>query len=473
MSMTGYDVLSHLNAIAATKSRTEKEELLDRVKDDPLMLKVLRYAYDPFVTFGLTPPKCVGSGRLQLTAESPFWAVLDSMAARRVTGGEAQELVKEWMVDLLDESGSQVVWRVLSKDLRAGFTQNTINRVLPGCIPVFDVMLAHKYEEKRVVVFPCAVEPKLDGLRAIGLIKDASGGFFSRTGKRFPALDHLVEPAVEMLDRARAVVQNAGSAVEHGIKDEKLREIYWRLLGGNGGPCLALDSESVSGNFNKTAGDVRRKDEAATDTILNVFDALPYAVFTSDKTEIAMKYAARRRFTEFVVGCAAKDAPVALVRRYFANSHAEIQDYYQRFRDAGLEGAIVKPLDGVYQKKRSYGWLKMKGEIAEDIRVTGAFEGAGKYEGSLGGLICDFNGVEVRVGGGFSDAQRTEIWNAWLRDREKMAAEPELCHLPGELETVGRLIEVEAHEITPDGSLRHPRFLRWRDDKDDALKVAA
>jgi len=27
-------------------------------------------------------------------------------------------------------------------------------------------------------------------------------------------------------------------------------------------------------------------------------------------------------------------------------------------------------------------------------------------------------------------------------------------------------IEVEFHEVTPDGSLRHPRFVRFRDDKD-------
>ena len=28
-----------------------------------------------------------------------------------------------------------------------------------------------------------------------------------------------------------------------------------------------------------------------------------------------------------------------------------------------------------------------------------------------------------------------------------------------------KVIEVKYHEVTPDGSLRHPRFYRWRDDK--------
>ena len=66
--------------------------------------------------------------------------------------------------------------------------------------------------------------------------------------------------------------------------------------------------------------------------------------------------------------------------------------------------------------------------------------------GMLGGFIGNFNGVEVRVGSGLSDNDRVDFWGR----REQIR---------------GDLMEVEYHEVTPDGSLRHPRFARFRDDK--------
>jgi DNA ligase-1 len=33
---------------------------------------------------------------------------------------------------------------------------------------------------------------------------------------------------------------------------------------------------------------------------------------------------------------------------------------------------------------------------------------------------------------------------------------------------LGRLLEVSFHEVTDDGSLRHPRAKKWRDDKSKA-----
>jgi hypothetical protein len=467
MSMNGTDVLAYLDRIAADKSRIAKEDMLKRVIDDPVFQRALIYAYNPFITFGVTPPRAKAAGRQQITEASKVWAALDALADRTFTGNAAQVCVREWMVDVLDQPSSDLLFRILSKDLRCGISVKTINKVKPGLIPTFDVMLAHKYEVKRIVTWPAAVEPKLDGLRVIAVAQNGDVRFYSRTGKPFTSLDHLVLPVLTMLDGARAGVQNAETAVELGIP-EKLREVYWKLLGDDK-PRLVLDGEVVSGNFNETTGAVRRKDELAEDAVFNVFDALPYGLFAGASADIKLPYKVRRGFTEHVLRHALPESPLKLVPRYLVNSVDEIQTYYQTFRDRGLEGAIVKPLDGFYQKKRSFGWMKMKAEESVDVRVTGAFEGTGKYEGQLGGLIVDVDGVEVRVGGGFTDEERRRLWEAFQRDQA-------VRHWPSpgpNPEVLGRLIEVEYHEKTPDGSLRHPRFVAWRDDKDAGIEEAA
>jgi ATP-dependent DNA ligase len=236
--------------------------------------------------------------------------------------------------------------------------------------------------------------------------------------------------------------------------------LYWLLLWGEA-ECgeLVLDGEIVSGSFNKTSGDIRRKDEAALDAEYHVFEALSYRAFSGESgtDNLCFPYKFRRKFTEFILTHASSNSSIKIVERRDASSLEEVQAIYEDFRNRGLEGAMIKSLDGIYAKKRSHAWLKMKNEDSEDLRVIGAFEGTGKYAGKLGGLIVDRKGVEIRVGGGFSDEQRESFWKQFLS--EKIDSKDSLL--------LSRLIEVEYHEITKDGSLRHPRFIRFRDDKDN------
>lgn len=441
--MNSDQVFEVLEQIAATSSRTEKEALVAAHIDKPTFKRIIITATDPMITFGLTPAKPTASQQegLSFDHDSDFvWGVLDDLRYRRLTGNAAKEAVARLRASLSSAS-DQIIWRILSKDLRAGMTANTINRVLPGTVPVFKVMLAHPYEEKRIQTFPVAVEPKLDGLRVIGLVRGAECKFFSRTGRHFPALDHL-GPALVAVTKAAHDTAKAG------------RSEFASLFGAGSEPTLAIDAEVISGSFNKTTGDVRRKDEAASDAVLHIFDAVPFAFMTDETRKSWNKFFSfRRLFVDFLTAHAVSYPTIRPTAMHIAFSHEEVQHLYETHRRAGLEGAMVKPLDGLYSKTRSFAWLKLKAQETEDLKVVAAFEGEGRYEGSLGGLIVDRAGVEVRVGGGFSDAQREEIWRQWREN-------------PGSI--AGSLIEVEFQETTADGSLRHPRFVGWRFDLEAA-----
>ena len=124
----------------------------------------------------------------------------------------------------------------------------------------------------------------------------------------------------------------------------------------------------------------------------------------------------------------------------------EVVKHYNFFRDTGYEGAIVKNLHGVYRFKRHTDWLKLKAVNDVDLKVESLVQGEGKYHGMLGAVIVKYKGKRVNVGSGWSDAERMEYWK-----------DPNLI--------MGKTIEIQFHEETPDGSLRHPRFIRIRDDK--------
>ncbi len=125
-------------------------------------------------------------------------------------------------------------------------------------------------------------------------------------------------------------------------------------------------------------------------------------------------------------------------------------------RDAvalGWEGLVLRkitPRAGMVPYEEGV-WLKVKPAETYDVRVTGAVEGTGKHKGRLGALQT----AKGDVGTGFTDAEREEIWRKW---------EDPLRYLNDPLE--GSIVEVEFMGWTPDGKFRHPRFVRFRPDKD-------
>jgi DNA ligase-1 len=74
-------------------------------------------------------------------------------------------------------------------------------------------------------------------------------------------------------------------------------------------------------------------------------------------------------------------------------------------------------------------------------------EGTGKHAGKLGSFQVNYQGVEVQVGSGLTDELRERVW----ADKESF---------------LGRTIEVRYQEVTPDGSLRFPTFVCFRNDRD-------
>jgi len=136
------------------------------------------------------------------------------------------------------------------------------------------------------------------------------------------------------------------------------------------------------------------------------------------------------------------------VPRYIvAAEYDAIKGMHDEFVAQGYEGAMVKDLDAPYKFGRGPEVMKLKAFFDADLKIEKLIEGTGKHTGKLGSVGVNYQGVEVQVGSGFSDELRETIW-----------ADPNSF--------VGRTIEVRYQEVTPDGSLRFPTFVCFRNDRD-------
>lgn len=250
-------------------------------------------------------------------------------------------------------------------------------------------MLAKPY--KGVLPESYACEPKIDGVRVIAEVcrETLAVSFKTRNGNPLPSIQHLG-------------ASFAYAAAQHGL--------------------FTFDCEAVSGSgFFDGVGNLRshERDDEARLWLLDIPDDQgTYA----ERRELMEKFELRPE--------------VRLVSSFIGLNPNEA---FRRFVADGFEGVMIKDTESAYQQgKRSSAWLKVKAIDSEDCPIVSVHEGKGRLAGTMGHVVVEHNGVLVRVGGGFTDEQRAEIW----QNRDTV---------------IGSFLEVSFQNITPEGSFRHPR----------------
>jgi DNA ligase D-like protein (predicted ligase) len=136
------------------------------------------------------------------------------------------------------------------------------------------------------------------------------------------------------------------------------------------------------------------------------------------------------------------------------------------------EGLVAKRAASPYTHARSKDWLKFKCSNEQEFIVIGWTDPRGSREG-LGALLVGYHdGGELRFGGkvgtGF-DQRELDLLSAKLRRLERQKsplADTKGIAMKGVHWVRPELVaEVGFGEWTPDGKLRHPRYLGLRDDK--------
>ena len=174
-----------------------------------------------------------------------------------------------------------------------------------------------------------------------------------------------------------------------------------------------------------------------------------------------------------------------------ASDPQSIRDYHLKQLHAGLEGAMIKQIDGVYSPGRTgFNWVKFKevedsqGKLSDTIDgvVMGYYKGRGKRSGfGIGAfLIGVLDGNQrlvtlAKIGTGLSDEQWHEMKNRC--GKNEVATKPleygeiDKTLLPDVWLNPHIVVEVAADEITQSPThsagiaLRFPRLVCFRDDK--------
>ena len=165
--------------------------------------------------------------------------------------------------------------------------------------------------------------------------------------------------------------------------------------------------------------------------------------------------------------------------RYSEHVEEHGEQMYDEIRNMGLEGIVAKRADSRYRAGRSSSWIKINVDRTGEFVVVGYTEPKGNQLGFGALLLAEYeNGVlrfRGRVGSGF-DALELKTLGAQLEGSSNAPPVEGAPALKGAHWVRPELVcEVRYKEITPDGVLRQPVFIRLRDDKpvDECISEAA
>jgi DNA ligase-1 len=100
---------------------------------------------------------------------------------------------------------------------------------------------------------------------------------------------------------------------------------------------------------------------------------------------------------------------LAMIRQFRVGDAAELARRLDEVMKAGGEGLMLHRADAVFRAGRSDDLLKLKPWDDAEAVVVAHLPGQGKYAGKLGALLVRLpDGRRLRIGSGFSDAQRAD-----------------------------------------------------------------
>lgn len=426
------------------------QEILEENKDNQMLKDVLYFVYNPFIVTGLSNKKMEkDTSDIKVRGTRRFGNFLEETAllsdedfAKALftsenfditcmfdylidhnTGRDKDIAYVQAYIKAQPEEYREIYKQIFTKELKLGITAKTINKVWKDFIPEFNVMLAEKYwdrmdeleKEKPDII----ITQKYDGIRAVAKVRDGNVEIFSRQGKPIEGLKDIEEELKELKD---------------GFYDGE----------------LLLDKEDIPSKdlYRETVQVVNSKNEYKNNIVFNIFDYIPLNDFVIGYSK--MNCLDRKRFVYEELRKIEPDwlKPVEILYHGKYDKRIVQQELDKQIA-LEHEGVMVNLANAPYEGKRTKNILKVKAMQDCDLKIIGFEEGTGKNKGTLGAVIVDYKGFEVKVGSGFTDQDRDYFWN----NQKKL---------------LGRVITVQYFEETTNKkdnslSLRFPVYLELRE----------
>lgn len=402
---------------------SESQNTINSEKLESCFKDILILAYHPQIRFNLKPFSSNENKYLQSNSRhyNSMFELLNDLHNRIITGDEARS---SYLSFINNETTSQfeieLLNNILDKDLKAGISTSTINKVfkklisdvpymrcsLLNSIKNFDVWQSKNDNEKLIS------QEKLDGMFVnINVYQDKIIDMFSRSGNSFNV-------DIEAFKNLNNIISQTFEP-EHQYHGELL------MLNKQG---EILPREISNGLFNS----LLKKEDINFDSsqfsaIVCLWDKIPFALLNEEKPEKSKSNQAyHKRFkslqsdiataNQFILKNKLENADkfniIRQVETRYYDNLIDAEEHFKQMLSEGKEGTIIKLPQMLWKDGTSKEQIKLKNRFEIELEIKEFNQGTGKNEKLFGSIRCESSDRLLSVNvpaSGFSDKEKKEI----------------------------------------------------------------
>lgn len=439
-------VANILEQLKSTTKRTEKEAILSGLTgtEEYLFKRVAVMTYSPNINYWIKEVDWPEESESDTLFETEYDvisldAALDKLeseiATRKVTGNKAHDRIIEIYQSLINME-KYTFKCVVDRDLKAGVSVKTINKIWPDLVYDHPYMRGSSFNKKNLknINFPCISQTKEDGAYE----------------------DIIVVPNSFIEQRARSGAIN-NNFLSNGLVDA-LKTVEYPVV--FMGEILAFeDSTRTKLMSRQKSNGYINSNEVDPERLLHVlWDMVPYEDFKQgvSKTKYSHRFDMLKRM---IISLNQHTDQVKVVDSRMVTDIDDVIEHLKENLEDGLEGTMLKNVGLNWKNGTSKDQVKVKVEFECDLKVVGFNQGktAGEWDEKLGSITFESSEglINVNVGTGFSDEERVEIWQNRVEYMKKIA-------------TI-KSNDIITNDLHPDKySLFLPRIVKFRPDKTKA-----
>lgn len=412
--MNSVEAFDLIEKIAATSSKNAKIGLLQSAAMDEFLQDVLHFCYNPFKTYGVIDlPLKVRNGEKSFDVQT--WDILNRLITRILSGNAAREAIGNEL-DALDNKSAELFRRIIRKDMRAGFSESTCNKVWKGLIPEFSYMRCSLPKDVDLDAWEWSrgvfSQEKADGMFMNLDFEESGVSLRTRQGTAVPSA-----PFARLIEQVK----------KHFIVDTQTH-----------GECLVMKAGFVcpreigNGILNHVLdGGTFASDE---EPLFLVWDQIPINRAVKKgryDTPYVKRFGSLVTQVKSVTNESGKNVSVGVIPTKIVKSLAEAYAHSVKLMKSGKEGSVIKNSMAVWRDGTSKDQVKLKLEFDCDLVVIQIEPGkvGSKNEGRAGALLCETSDGKLRVS--------VAVKNEKMRDH--VDANP--------AEWVGSIVPVVANDI--------------------------
>jgi len=415
-----------IDELRENNSSLYKEQVLNKYKDNETLKKFLFYVYNPRYNYWIAkiPEDNLMETKypINFLESNLLFIAFDRLRKRGITGNEAIHFIKNTMNGFLQD-GRELFELVLNRDIKCNVGVKLINKVFNNLIPEVPYCRCSSFDKgdfDNIFKDGYAIcQLKSDGIFSYIIKQNDEVSLLTRAGTTWSSK----ELTIVMQNFPNDTVLVGEALIKDGDKflDRKTGN---GLINSFIKRYTTSDSliEKIEQASEKAKTKLKVKFAENMDEWNYTEEHLHFSLWDMISVEEFEKGFSgntyQKRFTElnYLLSKCIMGEKLSIIPSVNVGTVEEAMEYANAYMQQGLEGAILKSPNLLFENKTSRLAVKIKAELDCDLKVIGYEIGTGKYENMIGSLICESADGEllVNVGTGLTDKDRSIPFSNYL-----------------------------------------------------------